>query len=140
MTLFSSFERTAQRLSPLAATVLRVALAWVFLRHGLMKLHMGLSGVAGFLHSLGFPLAGVCAVLLIIAETFGAACVAVGLLTRFFAACLALDMILAIWRALLPSGRPFELEGMLLAGALALVFLGDGWLALGSLIGKKKEG
>ncbi len=134
---YSSFERGAQRLAPLASTVLRIAVGWVFLRHGLMKIHMGVGGVGGFLHGLGFPVAQAWAVVLIVVETFGAACLVVGLLTRFWAACLVVDMVVAITRAILPTGRPFELEGLLLAGALALVVLGDGWLALGSLLGKK---
>jgi len=134
---YSSFERAAQRLTPLAATALRIALGWVFLRHGLTKLHMGLGGVGGFLGSLGFPLPQAWAGILITVETFGAACVIAWLLTRFWAACFVVEMVVAITRAILPTGRGFELEGMLLAGALALVFLGDGWLALGQLIGKK---
>jgi len=134
---YATFERGAQRLSPLAATLLRIAVGWVFLRHGLMKLHMGLPAVAGFLHGLGFPVAQVFAVIVIAVETFGAACVIAGLLTRFWAACMAIEMVVAITRALLPAGRPFELEALLLAGALALVTLGDGWVALGQLLGRK---
>ncbi|HTT67516.1 MAG TPA: DoxX family protein [Gemmatimonadales bacterium] len=135
---FSSFERAAQRLTPLAATALRIALGWIFLRHGLMKIHMGVGGVTGFLAGLGFPVARAWAVVLIVLETFGAACVVAGLLTRFWAACFAVEMVVAITRAILPTGRAFELEGLLFAGALALVFLGDGWLALGQLIGGRK--
>ena len=137
---YASFERGAQRLTPLAATVLRIAVGAVFLRHGLTKIHMGVGGVGGFLHGLGFPLAQAWAVVLIVVETFGAACLVAGILTRFWAACLAVDMVVAITRAILPTGRAFELEGVLLAGALALVALGDGWLALGPLLGKKASG
>lgn len=137
MIVFSTFQRVAQRLTPLAATALRIALGWVFLRHGLVKLHMGLGGVAGFLGGLGFPVPQAWAVVLIVVETFGAACVITGLLTRFWAACFAVEMVVAITRAILPRGGAFELEGVLLAGALALVCLGDGWIALGQLHTKK---
>ena len=133
---YATFERGAQRLAPFAATVLRVAVGWVFLRHGLMKIHWGVPGVAGFLHTLGFPVWPTAwAVALIAIETFGAACVIAGLLTRFWALCLAVDMVLAITRAQMPAGHPWELEGLLLAGALALLLLGDGKLALGGLLG-----
>jgi len=139
MSVFSTFPRLAQRLTPLAATVLRIAVGGVFLRHGLAKLHMGIGGVAGFLGGLGFPVPQAWAVVLIVAETFGAACVILGLLTRFWAACFAVEMVVAITRAILPAGRGFELEGLLLAGALALVALGDGWIALGQLHTRKPK-
>jgi hypothetical protein len=42
----------------------------------------------------------------------------------------------AILRVLLPAGRSFELEALLLAGALSLVALGDGPLALGMKLKK----
>jgi putative oxidoreductase len=131
---FAALDRWGRRLAPYAALVLRLAVGWVFLRHGSMKLRMGVAGVAGFLHHLGFPVAPFWAVVLIGAETVGAACVVLGLLTRFWAACLAVDMTVAILVAVLPSGRPPELEGLLLAGSLALVALGDGPLSVGGLI------
>jgi putative oxidoreductase len=130
----ATLDRWGRRLTPYAAVFLRLGVGWVFLRHGRMKLGMGVAGVAGFLHHLGFPLAPFWAVVLIGVETLGAACVVLGLFTRFWAACLAIDMILAISLAVLPSGRAPELEGLLLAGALALVALGDGPLSLGALL------
>jgi putative oxidoreductase len=136
---FDALGRWAGRLAPAAPVVLRVAVAWVFLRHGLMKIHWGVGGVAGMLQHLGFPVATVWAVILIGAETVGAACVLLGFWTRFFAACLAVDMTVAITRAILPAGRAFELEGLLLAGSLALVALGDGPVSVGALIGRGKK-
>lgn len=134
---FDALGRRAGKLAPAAPVVLRVALAWVFLRHGLMKVHWGVGGVAGMLQHLGFPVAPFWAVILIGVETLGAACVLVGFWTRFFAACLAVDMIVAITRAILPAGRAFELEGLLLAGSLALVVLGDGPISIGALLRKR---
>jgi len=140
VTAAATLDRWSGRLAPYASLPLRVAVGWVFLRHGAMKVGMGVTGVAGFLGHLGFPVAPFWAVVLIGAETLGAACVVLGLWTRFFAACLAVDMIVAITRAILPSGRAFELEGLLLAGSLALVALGDGPLAVGALLRRKKHG
>lgn len=115
---------------PYAAVVLRLATGGVFLNHGIMKLQHGLPALAEFLHSLGFPFAIVWAVIVVGVETVGAVCVIAGLFTRVWAACMAVEMTVAILRVLVPSGRGFELEGMLLACALALVALGDGPFAL----------
>ena len=45
------------RFTPYAAVVLRVAVGLIFLHHGLMKVHMGVGGVAGFFHNVGIPFA-----------------------------------------------------------------------------------
>ena len=139
MSSASRAERWGGRLAPFAALPLRIAVGWVFLRHGSIKLHLGFSGVAGMVGHLGFPVPAAWAVILIGAETLGAACVVLGLFTRFFAACLAVDMILAISLAVLPSHRAPELEGLLLAGALALVVLGDGPVSIGALLRLRKR-
>ncbi len=115
---------------PYAAVVLRLATGGVFLNHGIVKVQHGLPALAQFLHSLGFPFAIVWAGIVVTVETVGAVCVIAGLFTRVWAACMAVEMSVAILRVQVPSGRGFELEGMLLASALALVALGDGPLAL----------
>lgn len=140
---FDALGRRAGTLASYAPVVLRIAVAWVFARHGVMKIHWGVGGVGGvaaFLHGLGFPVAPFWAVVLIGVETVGAAFVLVGFWTRFWAACLAVDMIVAITRAILPTGRPFELEGLLLAGSLALLALGDGPVSIGALLRRRGKG
>jgi putative oxidoreductase len=127
----------AARLSPAASLFLRLGVGLVFLNHGLMKLHMGVAGVGGFFHTLGIPLPSVAAVVVIAVETFGAACVVLGVLTRLWALAMAMEMAVAILVAVLPRGHNPELEALLLAGALALVALGDGPVAVGSLFKKK---
>jgi putative oxidoreductase len=122
--------------STYAAVPLRLAVGGIFLRHGIMKLEGGLPGLAAFLHGLGFPFANIWAVILIGVETVGAACVVLGLLTRAWALCFVVEMAVAILRVQLPGGRNFELEALLLAGALSLVALGDGPLALGMTLKK----
>ncbi len=138
MAVYNRAGALAQRLSPFASVFLRVAVGLVFLRHGMMKLNMGVAGVGTFLGHLGIPFPTVFAVIVIIVETFGAACVVLGLLTRLWAFCMAVEMVVAIFLAVVPQGRTPELEGLLLAGALALVLLGDGPLALGALLPKKQ--
>jgi len=117
-------------LAPYAAFFMRLAVGLVFLNHGIAKYHMGVSGVAGFLHSLGVPFSSLFAVYLIIVETIGAACVILGIFTRAWAAAMALNMVVAILVAILPNGGKFELEALLFAGSVTLVALGDGPLSL----------
>ncbi len=122
-------------IAPFAPLFLRLGMAYVFVRHGLMKFHMGFAGTAGFFGHLGIPAPTVFAAVVITVETLGAACLALGLLTRFWAFCMAVDMVVAIWRAVLP--RAPELELLLLVGALALLSLGGGPLSIDRLLQKK---
>ena len=118
------------RLAPYAAFFMRLAVGGVFLRHGIAKFHSGIPVVAGFLHSVGVPFASIAAVVIIVVETIGAACILLGIFTRFWAACMAVEMVVAIVLVKLPQGGNIELEGLLLAGAIALVALGDGPLSV----------
>jgi putative oxidoreductase len=136
MKRFSTLQRWTGRLTPYASLVLRIAVGWIFLRHGIVKAGMGVEAVAVFFHGLGIPLPHVAAVVVMIVETVGAACVVAGVLTRSWAICMAIEMVVAIQLAVRPTGRPFVLEGLLLAAALALVALGDGPLSLGGLLRK----
>ncbi len=114
------------RLTPYAALFMRLAVGGVFLQHGVTKFHSGVPAVAGFLHGIGFPFAAAWAVVLIVVETVGAICVLLGVFTRAWAACMALEMIVAILLVRVPHGGNIELEGLLFAGAITLVALGDG--------------
>jgi len=120
-----------------AAVPLRLVVGGVFLRHGVVKLQTGVPGTAEFLHSLGFPFAHIWAVILIVLETVGATSVALGLFTRVWAVGLAVVMVVAILRVRIPRGADFELEALLLAGALSLVALGDGPLSLWGMLRKR---
>ncbi len=117
-------------LAPYAAFVMRLAVGGVFLRHGVTKLHSGLPAVADFLHTAGFPFAVFWAVILVALETLGAVCVILGIFTRVWGALLAVEMVVAILAVRVPRGANIELEALLLAGALALVALGDGPLSV----------
>ena len=129
------FQPIANLLAPFAPLMLRLAVAYVFVRHGLLKYHMGIAGGSRFLGQLGIPLPTVATVVVISVETLGAACLALGLLTRFWALCMAVEMVVAIWLAVLP--RAPELEGLLLASALALFSLGGGPISIDRLLQKK---
>ncbi len=130
------FQPVAALLAPLAPLFLRLGIAYVFVRHGLMKYHMGLHQVAGFFGHLGIPVPIVFAAIVIGVETLGAACLALGLLTRFWAFCMVVEMAVAIWLAVLP--RAPELELLLLVGSLALFSLGAGPISFDRLFLQKK--
>lgn len=130
---FQQSAKLADRLRPVAPLALRLAVGLVFLHHGLGKLHMGVAGVAGFFGGLGIPFPTPFAALVMVVETVGAACLIAGLLTRLWGALMVVDMAVAILLAVLPAGHSPELEGLLLAGALALVGLGAGPLSLDAL-------
>jgi len=122
------------RFAPYAALVLRLAVGGVFLHHGIGKLQGGLAGVSGFMHTLGIPFATLSALVVMAVETVGAVGVLLGVATRIWAACMSVEMVVAILVANIPAGRGFELEGLLLAGSLALVALGDGPISVGRLL------
>ncbi len=117
-------------LTPYAALFMRLAVGGVFLNHGITKFQQGVGGVAAYLHGLGIPFAAVFAVVLIAVETVGAVCVLLGIFTRLWAMAMAVVMVGAILIAKLPRGGSFELEALLLAGAVTLVALGDGPLSI----------
>ena len=80
-------------LTPYAAFFMRLAVGLVFLQHGWYKFHhMGVAGVAGMLHNIGFPFATIFAVILIAVETIGAICVVIGFYTRFWATSISIAM------------------------------------------------
>lgn len=115
-------------LTPYAAFIMRLAVGGVFLIHGITKFQRGIAGTAGFLASVGIPFSSLFAVVLIAIETVGAACVLLGIWTRAWAVAMAVVMVVAILAVKLPGN--FELEALLLAGAVTLVALGDGPLSI----------
>lgn len=118
------------RLAPYAAFFMRLAVGGVFLAHGWAKYQRGVPATAAYLHEVGVPFATIFAVVLILVETVGAACVVLGILTRAWALALAVDITVAILAVRLPNGANIELEALLFAGAVTLVALGDGPLSI----------
>ncbi len=117
-------------LTPYAAFFMRLAVGGVFLIHGIAKFERGIGPTASMLAGIGFPFATIFAVILMTIETVGAICILLGILTRAWAATMAVVMIVAILAVKVPNGQNFELEALLLAGAVTLVALGDGPLSI----------
>ncbi|MFN2571577.1 MAG: DoxX family protein [Gemmatimonadales bacterium] len=117
-------------LTPYAAFFMRLAVGGVFLMHGIAKFERGIGATAHMLAGVGFPFATVFAVILMTIETIGAICILLGILTRAWAATMAIVMVVAILAVKVRNGMSFELEALLLAGAVTLVALGDGPLSV----------
>jgi putative oxidoreductase len=131
----------------------RFLLATVFVYHGGQKL-FGLFGAPpGMLEKMtegiaswGWPMPGVLARAAAATEFFGGACLALGLLTRFWALGLAVVMGVAAWKVHMAKGfgLPDGFEYCFVLGilALSLVVQGGGALSMDTLFfkgGKKKE-
>ena len=109
-------------LAPYAAFFMRLAVGGVFLSHGLDRIQGGIPGLS----------LGTLVILLVIAiETVGAVCVLLGIWTRVWATAMAVFMAVTILTDKLPHHANFELQALLLAGAVTLMALGDGPLSIG---------
>lgn len=109
-------------LAPYAAFFMRLAVGGVFLSRGLDRIQSGIPHIS----------LGTIWILAVIAiETVGAVSVLLGILTRFWATAMAVFMAVTILASKLPNHANFELEALLLAGAVTLMALGDGPLSIG---------
>lgn len=126
-----------------APFLIRVVVGLVFAMHGYQKLQGGIDGFAGFLGGLGFPAAGLLAVLVVVAELGGGILLILGAFTHWTAKVLVVVSVVALVAVHLPNG--FFLPGgyeyilVLLAASASLVLSGPGrWSVDGSLKKKKK--
>ena len=118
-----------------ALAILRVVVGIVFMAHGYEKFFlMGVSGVTGFFHSLGVPLAAVAAPAVSTLELAGGAALILGIFARPIAFLLMCDMLTAIYLVHFGNGffvpRGIELVMTLAAAALAIAVGGAGSLSL----------
>ncbi|MBS0246733.1 MAG: DoxX family protein [Proteobacteria bacterium] len=72
--------------------LLRVTMGAIFFVHGWNKVQAGFAAEVAFFVRAGFALPALCAFAVIFLETVAAACVTVGLFTRFFAAAIAVEL------------------------------------------------
>ena len=126
----------------LGELILRVALGITFLAHGRGKLKDP-AAFAGFLKQLRVPAPLVNAWVVALLETVGAVLLILGLAVRVLAVGLAIDMVVALATVRIgksrftsgPQSGGWELEFLLMAVALALVFTGGGQFALDAYVG-----
>lgn len=129
--------------------ILRVAMGILFVVHGWPKLNpnspiRGTAGFAGFLKQMGVPLPLFFAWVVALLETVGAVLLILGLGTRILALGFAIEMLVAAFVAkrgfmkvpfVAQQATGWELDFILLAASLALLFLGAGSIALDPLLG-----
>lgn len=124
-------------------TVLRIAVAVVFLMHGGQKLFVfGFHNVTGMMASLHIPLPHASAIVVSLVEFIGGLMLFFGAGTRLAALLLAIDMAVAILKVhfkggfFLPAGYEFALT--LLLANIALLVGGGGSLSVDGAIAKRK--
>jgi putative oxidoreductase len=121
--------------------VLRVAVATIFIKHGAQKLFVfGFAGVTGAFTHMGVPLPGFTGPFIGLLEFFGGIALLLGFLTRLFALGFVFDMLVAILLVKLKGGfSGYELEFLLCASSLALVFTGAGRFSVDSMLAGRQQ-
>ncbi|MBB3181527.1 MULTISPECIES: DoxX family protein [unclassified Variovorax] len=133
---------TSARLEDAGKLLLRVAVAFLVLLHGIDKLSTGPGFVVTMLERAGLP--GALGYLVYIGEVIAPVMMIIGLGTRAAAAVVSFNMLVAF--ALVHMGSLFsltkqggwalELQGLYLFGALAVMLLGAGSLSAGGKTGR----
>jgi putative oxidoreductase len=134
------FRSPSNRQLSAGLAMLRIAVGIIFMLHGKQKLFgMGFAGVSGAFSHMGVPLPGIMGPFVGLLEFFGGIALILGLLTRLFALGFAIDMLVAWLLVLRPNGfSHYELEFLLCASSVALVFMGGGEFSIDSLFGRRK--
>lgn len=115
--------------------ILRLAIGIIFVAHGYPKLFKNFSSTAKFFESLGLKPAKFFTIIVGVSEFFGGIALILGFLTQIAAILIAITMLVAMvyvkkikFKKGLVDG--YELDLILLAAALALIFLGPGAFAI----------
>jgi putative oxidoreductase len=135
----AGLKRYTDALAPYTLTILRILVGITFLLMGLPKL-ANLGGFTGFVASLGLPLAGFFAVVVVALEVGGGALLIAGLATRWISLLFAIEMIVTTLLVkmprmgfIAPQGQPgvgAQLDLLLLAAVLVLLTHGAGPLSI----------
>ena len=102
--LWPSLEKFYTPIFEIAYALLRVIIGYILFMHGWVKVHAGAAAVAGGMAKNGLEPGSAFAYAAMFLETVGAACLIVGLFTRFFGAALAIEMAIAFLVVHLPKG------------------------------------
>ena len=133
------FRSPSSRSVSLGLAALRIATGAVFLSHGYQKLFVFVvDGSVRRRGHLGVPAPGVMGPLIALLEVFGAIALIFGFLTRPLALLFVCDMLGAILLVQLKNGfSHYELEFLLCASSVALIFTGAGGLSIDALIARR---
>jgi putative oxidoreductase len=122
--------------------LLRAVLAILLLFHGFSKVSGGIDPIIGMVEKAGLPAAF--GYLVYVGEVLAPLLILVGVFTRAAALVVAINMVVALLLAHTSQffsingtgGWALELQGMFLAGALAVALLGAGRYSLGGTSGR----
>ena len=122
--------------------ILRLALGFLVLLHGIAKLSSGVGFISGMLVSHGIP--GGVAYLAYVGEILAPLLIIVGFYTRPAACIIAINLVVAVWLVhstqLLSIGKTgglvLEIEYIYLFAAIAIAFLGAGRFSVGGERGR----
>jgi putative oxidoreductase len=122
--------------------ILRASLAVLILFHGVAKIINGTDFITGLVAKAGMPPA--LGYLVYVGEVIAPLLVLVGLMTRPAALVIAINMVVAVVLVHMAElltlsktgGWALELQGMFLAAALAVAFLGAGRYSIGGQSGR----
>ena len=122
--------------------MVRVVIGYIVFMHGWGKINTGFAGISGYMAKQGLTPSELFAGSAMFLETFGAACIVVGLFTRFFAAALAIEMGIAFLFVHMAKGFSVGQGGyefVLLLGIVlfAIAIRGGGPYSLDRAIGKE---
>jgi putative oxidoreductase len=126
---------------PVSWALVRITAGLMILPHGVPKLMAGIGPTAAFaLAKRGIQPAEPLAVVLILLETLGGLCVALGLFTRFFAAGIAIEMSVIAYEYKAKfgwTGPGYEYPLMWALVMLAIVLRGGGPYSLDRRLGRE---
>ena len=129
------------RVEPLSWALIRITAGLMIIPHGWPKLMMGVDATAQMaLVKRGIYPAEPLAVVLIILETLGGLCVALGLFTRFWAAAITIEMGVIVYHHLPKFGwgeRGYEYPLFWGLVMLAIALRGGGPYSLDRVIGRE---
>lgn len=123
--------------------MIRIAIGCILFMHGWGKVTgPGVAGITGYFTKVGLSPPEAFAIAAMFLETVGAACVALGLFTRFFAAAIAIELGIAFLEVHLPKGFAvgqggFEYVLFLGIVMFAIALKGGGRYSVDHAIGKE---
>lgn len=122
--------------------MIRFTTGAILFAHGWTKITGGIGGVIGFYTRVGLPTPTLLAYSAFFLETVGAACLAVGLFTRFFAAALAIEILIAMLtvhlaKGFFVGGGGYEYTLLLGVVLFAIALRGGGPYSVDRVIGKE---
>ncbi|MAF50670.1 MAG: DoxX family protein [Nanoarchaeota archaeon] len=131
------FDKQLAKYSDYSIFLVRIGVGIIFLSHGIGKLlnigpfAIGTSNFAGFLNSMGVPIAIVVAWIVTLVETFGGLAILAGFKTRLAALLVSINIGIAIILVHLKNGLNsanggFEFVLLLFLASLAIAFKGAG--------------